>query len=209
MGWEGEGRGGSLGEMGGSVNGELAPCDRPAHCEQRFSRHGELGGAPDGRDADLFRAGVARSAAHKRTLTPFGFQNERRTIWEAPDVYMGMSPFMYAHQINDPILLTHGADDANPGTFPVQSERMFHALKGMGKTSRLVMLNCEDHGYGARESILHTLWAVMDWFDRHVKNAPPRARRPGSRRARPRTPWPTSGPRRSSPASPSTRVTTR
>ena len=125
--------------------------------------------------SDLFRAGVARSAAHNRTLTPFGFQNERRTIWEAPDVYMGMSPFMYAHQINDPILLTHGADDANPGTFPVQSERMFHALKGMGKTSRLVMLNYEDHGYGARESILHTLWEMMDWFDRHVKNAPPRA----------------------------------
>ncbi len=124
--------------------------------------------------SDLFRAGVARSAAHNRTLTPFGFQNERRTIWEAPDVYMGMSPFMYAHQIEDPILLIHGADDANPGTFPVQSERMFHALKGMGKTSRLVMLNYEDHGYGARESILHTLWEMMDWFDRHVKHAPPR-----------------------------------
>lgn len=123
--------------------------------------------------SDLFRAGIARSAAHNRTLTPFGFQNERRTLWDAPDVYMGMSPFMFAGRIESPILLIHGADDANPGTFPVQSERMFHALKGLGKEARLVMLDYEDHGYGARESIFHAIWEMMDWFDRHVKNAPP------------------------------------
>ena len=119
--------------------------------------------------SDLFRAGIARSAAHNRTLTPFGFQNERRTLWEAPEVYMGMSPFMFAHQVESPMLLIHGADDANPGTFPIQSERMFHALKGHGKEARLVMLDYEDHGYGARESIFHALWEMMDWFDRHVK----------------------------------------
>jgi len=121
--------------------------------------------------SDLFRAGIARSAAHNRTLTPFGFQNETRTIWEAPEVYMGMSPFMYAHQIEAPVLILHGAADANPGTFPMQSERMFHALKGLGKVSRLVMLNYEDHGYGARESILHTVAEMIDWFGTHVKGA--------------------------------------
>lgn len=124
--------------------------------------------------SSLFRAGIARSAAHNRTLTPFGFQNERRTLWEAPEVYTRMSPFMHAHQLEAPILLMHGADDANPGTFPVQSERMFHALKGMGKVSRLIMLDYEDHGYGARESIFHALWEMMEWFDRYVKQAPAR-----------------------------------
>ena len=125
--------------------------------------------------SDLFRAGIARSAAHNRTLTPFGFQNERRTLWEAPEVYMGMSPFMFAHQVESPLLMIHGADDANPGTFPIQSERMFHAMKGHGKEARLVMLDYEDHGYGARESIFHTLWEMMDWFDRHVKGGTPQA----------------------------------
>jgi dipeptidyl aminopeptidase/acylaminoacyl peptidase len=124
--------------------------------------------------SNLFRAGVARSAAHNRTLTPFGFQNEQRTIWEAPDVYLRMSPFLHAHRIDAPMLIMHGADDANPGTFPVQSERMFHALKGLGKVSRLVMLDYEDHGYGARESIFHAIAEMMAWFDEHVKRAPPR-----------------------------------
>lgn len=119
--------------------------------------------------SDIFRAGIARSAAHNRTLTPFGFQNERRTLWEAPDVYIRMSPFMHADQIDAPLLLIHGADDANPGTFPVQSERMFHALKGHGKVARLVMLNHEDHGYAARESVLHAVAEMIDWFDEHVK----------------------------------------
>ena len=120
--------------------------------------------------SDMFRAGIARSAAHNRTLTPFGFQNERRTVWEAPNVYLGMSPFMYAHQIDAPMLILHGEDDANPGTFPVQSERMFHAMKGQGKVSRLVMLTHEDHGYAARESVLHTIAEMVDWFDRYVKD---------------------------------------
>ena len=118
---------------------------------------------------DRFAAGISRSAAYNRTLTPFGFQNEQRTLWEAPEVYTGMSPFMYAHQIEDPLLMLHGTDDPNPGTFPMQSERMYHALRGMGKPARLVMLGHEDHGYGARESVYHALVEMFDWFDAHVK----------------------------------------
>jgi dipeptidyl aminopeptidase/acylaminoacyl peptidase len=119
---------------------------------------------------DLFAAGISRSAAYNRTLTPFGFQNELRTLWEAPEVYMEMSPFMNAHQIEAPLLMIHGQQDPNPGTFPIQSERMFHALKGMGKEARLVMLPYEDHGYGAKQSTYHTLVEMIEWFDRHVKN---------------------------------------
>lgn len=119
---------------------------------------------------DLFSAGISRSAAYNRTLTPFGFQNEMRTLWEAPEVYMEMSPFMNAHQIEAPLLMIHGQQDPNPGTFPIQSERMFHALKGMGKEARLVMMPYEDHGYGAKQSTYHTLVEMFEWFDQHVKN---------------------------------------
>jgi len=118
--------------------------------------------------SDLFRAGISRSAAYNRTLTPFGFQNELRTLWEAPDVYMEMSPFMNAHLIKAPLLMIHGEDDPNPGTFPMQSQRMFHALKGMGKEAKLVMLPFEDHGYGARESIYQTLVEMFEWFEEHL-----------------------------------------
>ena len=126
--------------------------------------------------SDLFRAGIARSGAYNRTLTPFGFQSEERTFWEAPEVYDRMSPFQNAHKINEPILLIHGAADNNSGTFPIQSERMYHALKGLGKTARYVVLPAESHGYAARESILHTLAEMLAWFDKHVKQAPARPR---------------------------------
>lgn len=122
--------------------------------------------------SDLFRAGIARSGAYNRTLTPFGFQAEPRTIWEAPDTYLKMSPFLYAHKIKEPLLLIHGEADNNPGTFPVQSERMYHALKGNGGTVRFVSLPLESHGYAALESIEHTLYEMLAWFDRHVKHAP-------------------------------------
>ncbi|MGQ0814160.1 MAG: S9 family peptidase [Gemmatimonadota bacterium] len=129
---------------------------------------------------DLFRAGIARSGAYNRTLTPFGFQNEERTYWEAPDVYNWMSPFNYADKIKEPILLTHGAADNNSGTFPMQSERLYAALKGHGGTVRYVVLPHEAHGYAARESVLHTLAEMIEWFDKHVKNAKPRTvSRPG------------------------------
>ena len=127
--------------------------------------------------SDLFRAGIARSGAYNRTLTPFGFQNERRTLWEAPDLYLKVSPFMYADKINEPLLMTHGEADDNTGTFPIQSERMYQALKGQGATVRLVMLPYEAHGYTARESIEHVLYEMISWFDKYVKNAPPRDRK--------------------------------
>jgi len=119
---------------------------------------------------DLFAAGIARSGAYNRTLTPFGFQSERRTLWEAPESYINMSPFMHAHKINEPILLIHGEADNNSGTFPIQSERLFAALKGFGSTARLIMLPLESHGYTARESVLHAVAEMLEWFDRHVKN---------------------------------------
>lgn len=124
---------------------------------------------------DLFRTGVARSGAYNRTLTPFGFQAEQRTYWQAPETYNEMSPFAYADKVNEPILLIHGEADDNQGTFPVQSERFYAALKGNGATVRYVVLPLEAHGYRARESVGHTLWETVRWLDRYVKNAPPRA----------------------------------
>ena len=115
---------------------------------------------------DLFAAGIARSGAYNRTLTPFGFQTERRSFWEVPAVYDRVSPFRYADQISAPILLVHGADDANSGTFPVQSERLFQAIAGNGGTARLVVLPLESHGYLARESVLHVLAEQFSWLDR-------------------------------------------
>ena len=127
---------------------------------------------------DLFAAGIARSGAYNRSLTPFGFQTERRSYWEATDLYTRMSPFTYAHKINEPILLIHGEADNNSGTFPIQSERLFQAIKGNGGTARLVLLPHESHGYRARESVLHVLAEMFDWADRYVKNRPESAGSP-------------------------------
>ena len=118
----------------------------------------------------LFAAGIAESGAYNRTLTPFGFQNERRNYWDAPDLYNTMSPFMHADDVKDPLLLIHGIADNNSGTFPIQSERYYAALKGFGAISRLVMLPLESHGYAARETILHKHWEVLTWMDKYVKN---------------------------------------
>lgn len=124
--------------------------------------------------SDLFRAGIARSGAYNRTLTPFGFQDETRNFWEATNVYTSVSPFFYANKINEPILLIHGEADNNQGTFPMQSERLYAAISGNGGTARLVMLPHESHGYSARESVEHTLYEMLNWMDKHVKNAKPR-----------------------------------
>ena len=121
--------------------------------------------------SDLFQAGIARSGAFNRTLTPFGFQREQRLFWEAPDIYFYMSPFMHAEKVNEPILLIHGEDDNNSGTYPVQSRRFFAALKGLGAVARLVMLPGESHGYAARESVLHVLWETDRWLEMYVKKA--------------------------------------
>jgi dipeptidyl aminopeptidase/acylaminoacyl peptidase len=119
----------------------------------------------------LFRAGIARSGAYNRTLTPFGFQAEERTFWEAPQTYMDMSPYAHADRIDVPLLIIHGEADNNSGTFPIQSERLFEALKGLGGRARLVMLPAESHGYRARESVMHTLWEMATWLDLYVKPA--------------------------------------
>jgi dipeptidyl aminopeptidase/acylaminoacyl peptidase len=120
--------------------------------------------------SNLFAAGIARSGAYNRTLTPFGFQSEERSYWEAPEIYYNMSPFMHADKMKTPLLLIHGVADNNSGTYPLQSERYFNALKGLGGPVRLVMLPKESHGYRAKESIMHMLWEQDQWLDKHVKN---------------------------------------
>lgn len=122
----------------------------------------------------MFRAGIARSGAYNRTLTPFGFQSERRTFWEAPKLYGDVSPFFFADKIKDPLLMIHGEADDNQGTFPIQSERLFAAMSGLGGTARLVMLPLEAHGYRAKETTEHVLYEMVNWFDKYVKNAKPR-----------------------------------
>jgi dipeptidyl aminopeptidase/acylaminoacyl peptidase len=120
---------------------------------------------------NLFHAGVAESGAYNRTLTPFGFQAERRTFWEANDVYTKMSPFWYADKIKTPVLLIHGEADDNTGTFPIQSERMYAAIRGNGGTVRLVMLPNEAHGYRGKETMEHVLYEELAWFDKFLKPA--------------------------------------
>lgn len=119
----------------------------------------------------LFKAGIARSGAYNRTLTPFGFQAEERTYWQAPEVYYNMSPFSFANKIKTPLLLIHGEMDNNSGTFPIQSERMYNAVKGHGGTTRFILLPYESHGYAAKENILHMLWEQNQWLEKYVKNA--------------------------------------
>ncbi|MEM7187746.1 MAG: prolyl oligopeptidase family serine peptidase [Bacteroidota bacterium] len=120
--------------------------------------------------SNLFAAGIARSGAYNRTLTPFGFQSEQRSYWDSPETYYTMSPFMHADKMKTPLLLVHGEADNNSGTYPLQSERYFNALKGLGAPARLVMLPKESHGYRAKESILHLLWEQDTWLETYVKN---------------------------------------
>jgi len=121
--------------------------------------------------SDLFRAGVATSGSYNKTLTPFGFQNERRSVWEAPDVYLKVSPFFVADKLKTPLLIVHGADDANPGTTPLQSSKLYEAVRGNGGTARLVILPHEPHWYAARESNEQLVYEMLRWFDKYVKNA--------------------------------------
>lgn len=118
--------------------------------------------------SDLFRTGIARSGAYNRTLTPFGFQGEERDFWEAREVYQEMSPFFYADRVKQPLLLIHGEEDNNPGTYPMQSERLFAALKGLGGQARLVLFPKESHGYKARETMQHMLWEQQEWLKRYL-----------------------------------------
>lgn len=122
--------------------------------------------------SDLFRAGVATSGSYNKSLTPFGFQNERRSVWDAPEVYTRASTFFYADKLKTPLLLVHGGDDANPGTTPLQSIKLYEALRGNGGTTRLVMLPYEPHWYAARESNEQLIYEMVRWFDKYVKDAP-------------------------------------
>jgi dipeptidyl aminopeptidase/acylaminoacyl peptidase len=117
---------------------------------------------------DLFKTGIARSGAYNRTLTPFGFQGEERDFWESKDIYSGMSPFFHAENLDTPILFIHGAEDNNSGTYPMQSERMFSAIKGLGGQARLVLFPKESHAYRARESLLHMLWEQEEWLKKYL-----------------------------------------
>jgi len=118
--------------------------------------------------SDLFEVGIARSGSYNRTLTPFGFQAEERTLWEAPEVYIKMSPFMYADKIKKPILLIHGDADNNSGTYPMQSKRFYNALVGNGGIVRFVLLPLESHGYMAKESVLHMLYEMEEWLEKYI-----------------------------------------
>jgi len=124
--------------------------------------------------SDLCRAGIARSGAYNHTMRPFGFQSERRTLWQAMDNYIRLSPVMHADKINEPLLIIHGEVDQNPGTVPLQSEKLFEAVRGTGGTVRLLMLPHEEHGYRSREAVEQVLAEQLDWFGRYVKNAPTR-----------------------------------
>ena len=123
--------------------------------------------------SDDYAYGIARSGAYNRTLTPFGFQSERRSFWEAKDIYMNVSPFNFADKIKKPLLMIHGEADNNPGTYTIQSERLYQAIKGTGGTARLVLLPHESHGYRARESVLHVLAEMFDWAGKYVGAAKP------------------------------------
>jgi dipeptidyl aminopeptidase/acylaminoacyl peptidase len=120
---------------------------------------------------NLFKAGIARSGAYNRTLTPFGFQAEDRTYWQAPQLYYIMSPFSYADKIKTPLLLIHGDSDDNPGTFPINSERLYAAIKGHGGTVRFVYLPYEAHSYRGKENLLHMLWEQNEWLKKYVKDS--------------------------------------
>jgi dipeptidyl aminopeptidase/acylaminoacyl peptidase len=130
--------------------------------------------------SDLLRAGIARSGAYNHTINPFGFQNERRTLWQARDTYIKLSPVLQVDKVNEPLLLIHGELDQNPGTVPMQSEKLYESLREFGKRVRLCMLPYESHGYTALESTEHVLYEMLSWFDRFVKNAPPRVASPAT-----------------------------
>jgi dipeptidyl aminopeptidase/acylaminoacyl peptidase len=136
--------------------------------------HGALMTANLVAHSSLFRAGVATSGSYNKTLTPFGFQNERRSVWEASDVYLKVSPFFFADRLKTPLLIVHGAEDANPGTTPLQANKLYEAIRGNGGTARLVMLPHEPHWYSAMESNEQLVYEMLRWFDKYVKNAPPR-----------------------------------
>ncbi len=150
----------------------------PARIGVTGHSHGALMTVNLAAHSDLFRAGVATSGSYNKTLTPFGFQNERRSVWEAPDVYLKVSPFFSADKLKTPLLIVHGAEDANPGTTPLQASKLYEAIRGNGGTTRLVILPHEPHWYTAMESNEQLIYEMVRWFDKYVKNAPHGTREP-------------------------------
>jgi dipeptidyl aminopeptidase/acylaminoacyl peptidase len=164
-------------EIGVSAKAAIEECARrgftdPARVGVGGHSYGAFSTANLLAHTDLFKAGTASDGAYNRTLTPFTFQAEERTLWEARDTYLQMSPFLHAERIDEPLLLLHNLDDANVGTHPMQSQRMFDAMNGLGKTVTLVEYPYEDHGPASRETVLDYWARVIEWFDRHVKQAP-------------------------------------
>ena len=119
----------------------------------------------------LFAAGIAMSGAYNRTLTPFGFQTERRTLWQATETYLAMSPLLYSDRIEAPLLLVHGLKDDNAGTSPQQSLQFYQAIRGNGGDVELLLLPSEGHSYRGRESVLRTAAQMLAWFDAHLKES--------------------------------------
>lgn len=152
---------------------ELGVTD-PARVGVLGHSHGGLMTATLLAHSDAYRAGIARSGAYNHTMRPFGFQGERRTYWQAPETYVRLSPTLQANKINEPILIIHGEMDENPGTVPLQSEKLYDAIRGTGGTARLLMLPFEGHGYRSRESVEDVLAEQLEWFGKYVRNAPPR-----------------------------------
>ncbi|MDE2784781.1 MAG: prolyl oligopeptidase family serine peptidase [Gemmatimonadota bacterium] len=116
----------------------------------------------------FFKAGIAGDGNYNRTFTPLGFQREPRYFWDAREVYLGMSPFVYANNLTGAVLLYHGMHDQNVGTAPDHSPRLFHALNGLGKEAAMYLYPFEDHGPATRETLLD-LWARWAaWLDVHL-----------------------------------------
>jgi dipeptidyl aminopeptidase/acylaminoacyl peptidase len=119
--------------------------------------------------SDICKIGIARSGAYNRSLTPFGFQHEQRTLWEATQFYIDVSPYFHAEKLKEPLLMIHGLEDPNSGTYPLQTKRMYQAIKGTGGTAKMVLLPKEGHGYRARKSNLHVIAEMIEWCNKYLK----------------------------------------
>ncbi len=122
----------------------------------------------------IFKAGIAGDGMYNRSLTPFGFQSERRNFFEAQSTYLEMSPFFRADKISGPLLMYHSLEDQNVGTAPISSIRMFHALQGLGKPAALFMYPYEDHSVATYQTDLDQWARWFAWFDMYVKNPSPK-----------------------------------
>ena len=119
----------------------------------------------------FFKAGIAGDGMYNRTLTPNGFQSERRDLWDGQSTYLEVSPMLYVDQMQGALLMYHGMEDQNVGTTLISSIRMMQALRGQGKVSALYMYPYEDHGPATEETLLDLWGRWTAWLDIYVKNA--------------------------------------